>query len=109
LNVSAAGTEGEGQVLALDMAGIAVASGTACISKAVKVSPVLQAMGIDRARALASILFSLGKDNTEAEIDMAVAAYARVIDKLRSLSTSWDHLQSRSPLPQPTLANTHSE
>ncbi len=94
LNVSAEFTEGEGQLLSLDMAGIAVASGTSCVSRAVKVSPVLEAMGVDRALALASILVSLGKDNTEAEIAHAAAVYAKVIERLRSMSPLWEDYQS---------------
>lgn len=93
LNVSAEFTEGEGQMLSLDMAGIAVASGTSCVSKAVKASPVLEAMGVDRALALASVLFSLGKDNTDSEIDFTVVTYARVVDRLRSMSPHWDEFQ----------------
>lgn len=94
LNVSAEFTEGEGQLLSLDMAGIAVASGTSCVSRAVKVSPVLEAMGVDRALAQASILFSLGKDNTESEIAHAAAIYAKVIERLRSMSPLWEDYQN---------------
>jgi cysteine desulfurase len=93
LNVSAAGAEGEGQLLSLDSAGIAVASGTSCATKSVKASPVLEAMGVDRDLAKASVIFSLGKDNTSEEIDFAAAAYARTVSKLRQLS-SWDEAQS---------------
>lgn len=94
LNVSAEFTEGEGQLLSLDMAGISVASGTSCVSRAVKVSPVLEAMGVDRGLAQASIIFSLGKDNTESEIAHAAAAYRKVIERLRSMSPSWEDFQN---------------
>jgi cysteine desulfurase len=93
LNVSAEFTDGEGQLLSLDMAGVAVASGTSCVSKALKPSPVLRAMGVERSLAEASVIFSLGKDNTEAEIDGAAAAYARVIERLRSMSPLWEEYQ----------------
>jgi cysteine desulfurase len=94
LNVSAEFTEAEGQTLSLDMAGIAVASGRSCVSKAIKVSPVLQAMGLDRGLAGASIIFSLGKDNTDLEIDYAIGTYARLVEKLRNLSPLWEEFQA---------------
>jgi cysteine desulfurase len=89
LNVSAEFTEGEGQLLSLDMAGVAVASGTSCVSRSVKVSPVLEAMGVDRGLAQASIIFSLGKDNTLEEIDYAAQAFAKTIARLREMSPLW--------------------
>jgi cysteine desulfurase len=93
LNVSAEFTEGEGQLLSLDMAGIAVASGTACISKAVKVSPVLEAIGLDRGLAQASIIISLGKDHTDEEIARFLEVYTRVIGRLRSMSPLWEEFE----------------
>lgn len=93
LNVSAEFTEGEGQLLALDMAGVAVASGTSCVTRSLAPSPVLEAMGVDRAVALASVIFSLGKDNTDEEIDGAVAAYTKVVKRLRGMSTTWEEYQ----------------
>jgi cysteine desulfurase len=93
LNISAEFTEGEGQLLSLDLAGVTVASGTSCVSKSVKVSHVLAALGVDRALAQASIILSLGKDNTEQEIENAVTVYARVIQRLRSMSPSWEEFQ----------------
>ncbi len=107
LNVSAEFTEGEGQLLSLDMLGVAIASGPSCVSKARKVPPVLQAMGIDRSLAEASVIFSLGKDNTEQEIDYGADAYRRVVEKLRAMSPFWDEfrrgmidsvVQPRAPL-----------
>jgi cysteine desulfurase len=94
LNVSAEFTEGEGQLLSLDMAGVEVGSGTSCVSKAVKVSPVLRAMGVEAGLAQASLLFSLGKDNTEQEVDRAAEAYQRVVEKLRGLSPLWEEFQA---------------
>jgi cysteine desulfurase len=113
LNVSAAFTEGEGQLLALDMAGVAVASGAMCVSKAVKTSHVLEALGIDRALAQASVVFSLGKDNTQAEVDFTVAAYQKVVEKLRRFSPSWDEFQQGMLTPAvgsepPSDAQLHS-
>jgi cysteine desulfurase len=106
LNVSAEFTEGEGQLLSLDMAGIAVASGTSCVSKSMKVSPVLQAMGVERSLAEASVIFSFGKDGTEQEIDFAGVAYGKVIERLRGMSPLWDEFQRGviDSVVQPRLA-----
>jgi len=54
---------------------------------------VLQAMGLARSLAEASVIFSFGKDNTEADIDYAAAAYAKVIERLRSMSPLWEEYQ----------------
>jgi cysteine desulfurase len=94
LNVSAEFTEGEGVLLSLDMTGIQVAGGTSCVSKAIKVSPVLRAMGVDPSLAQASITFTLGKDNTAPEIDRAAATYRRVVEKLRGMSPLWEEFQA---------------
>jgi cysteine desulfurase len=93
LNISAEFTEGEGQLLSLDMAGIAVASGTSCVSKSMRLSPVLSAMGVDPALARASIILTLGKDNTPAEMEHFVATFARVITNLRGMSPLWEEFQ----------------
>lgn len=95
LNVSVEFVEGEGQLLSLDVAGIAVASGTSCVSKSVKVSPVLAGIGVDHSLALGSVILTLGKDNTQEEIDYASEAYARVVAKLRGMSPLWEEFQNR--------------
>jgi cysteine desulfurase len=93
LNLSAEFTEGEGQLLSLDMAGIVVGSGTSCVSKSLKPSHVLEAMGVPAGLAQASILISLGEDNTKEEMDVTVSAYAKTINKLRSMSPLWEDFQ----------------
>jgi cysteine desulfurase len=90
LNVSAEFIEGEGQMLRLDVNGIAVASGTSCVSKSLKVSHVLAALGLDFALAQGSIIMSLGKDNTEEEMDYVVEKYSDTVAKLREMSPMWD-------------------
>lgn len=94
LNVSAEFVEGEGQLLSLDVAGIAVASGTSCVSKAVKVSPVLAAIGVEHSLALGSVILTLGADNTEEEMDDAAESFARVTSKLRGMSPLWEEFQA---------------
>ena len=93
LNVSTEFTEGEGQLLLCDMHGIAVASGTSCVSKSLKISHVLSAIGLDHALAQGSIILSLGQDNTEEEIDYVVETFAKIVTKLRGLSPMWDEFE----------------
>src|SRR5205807_2000586 len=69
LNLSIQFVEGEGVVLLGDMQGIALASGTGCVSKALKVSPVLTAIGLEHSLAQGAVILSVGKQNTEDEID----------------------------------------
>jgi cysteine desulfurase len=93
LNISAEFTEGEGLLLSLDMAGFAVASGTACLSKAIKVSPVLEAIGLDRSLAQASIVVSLGKDHNEDELASFVETFKKTAGKLRNMSPMWEEFE----------------
>ena len=93
LNVSFEFVEGEGIVLMLDVQGIAVASGSACVSRSLKVSPVLDAMGLDATLARGSVVFSPGAENTREEIDDAIKAVVKVVERLRTLSPAWDDFQ----------------
>ena len=95
LNLSTAFTEGEGQALMCDVNGIAVASGTSCVSKALKVSHVLSAIGLEHALAQANIIVSLGKDNTDDEVDYFLATFPKIIARLRSMSPAWDEFNRR--------------
>ena len=78
--------EGESVLLFMDMAGIAIASGSACISRSLKVSHVMLAMGVDHGDAQGSLLFTLGKDNTEAEVEKVFEALPPIINRLRDMS-----------------------
>ena len=64
---------------------LATAAGAACHSGLVKPSAVLTAMGIDEERALCSLRLSLGRDNTEAQIDRAVALLAAAAQQLMAV------------------------
>ncbi|HNQ91261.1 MAG TPA: cysteine desulfurase family protein [Verrucomicrobiota bacterium] len=91
LNVSTEFIEGEGQLLLCDRYGIAVASGSSCVSKSLKISHVLAAIGLDHALAQGNLILSLGKDNTEAEVDYFIETFAeKVVAKLRGMSPMWD-------------------
>lgn len=83
LNVSFDGIEAEQLLLALDMRGIAISIGAACISGAPEPSHVLRAMGADLTAAQGSVRFSLGRDNTEAEIDFVFESLTELIQQLR--------------------------
>ena len=93
LNLSAEFVEGEGLLLMLDTRGIAVAAGTSCVSKALKVSPVLQAIGLNHALGQAAILLSLGRDQTDADIDYVLETVPQVVSTLRDMSPMWDEFK----------------
>ena len=78
--------EGEALVIALDLKGLAVSTGAACSSGAIEPSHVLTAMGLRADRARASIRFSLGKQNTEEEVEFALALVPDTVGRLRELS-----------------------
>lgn len=78
--------EGESLLLTLDMQGIAVSTGSACTSGATEPSHVLRAMGVAAAVMQGSLRFSLGRDNTEEEIDSAVESLTEIVQRLRQMS-----------------------
>jgi cysteine desulfurase len=90
LNVSAEFLEGEALLLRLDMQGIAVAAGTSCASKALKVSHVLAAIGLDHSVAQGSVIMTLGSENTEEEIQHVIDVFSRTVTQLREMSPMWD-------------------
>jgi cysteine desulfurase len=78
--------EGEALIIALDLKGLAVSTGAACSSGAIEPSHVLTAMGLRPDRARASIRFSLGKQNTAADVDFAMQLVPASVARLRELS-----------------------
>jgi cysteine desulfurase len=86
-NISIDRVEAESLLIGLDLAGIAVSSGSACSSGTLEPSHVLKAMGLPHARTLGSIRFSLGAANTAADIDRVLEALPPIVEKLRSLTT----------------------
>jgi cysteine desulfurase len=78
--------EGEALVIALDLKGLAVSGGSACHSGATEPSHVLMAMGLDKARARASLRFSLLKTATEADVDYALEVVPAAVERLRQLA-----------------------
>jgi cysteine desulfurase len=85
-NISFDRVEAESLLIALDLEGIAVSTGSACSSGTLEPSHVLKAMGFNAHRTQNSIRFSLGAANTEAEIDRVIAVLPRIVEKLRSLT-----------------------
>ena len=82
-NISFAGVLGPDLVAALDEAEICVSTGSACHADSADVSPVLAAMKISRSLALGSIRFSLGRYNTEAEVDQLLKLLPETVESLR--------------------------
>ena len=78
--------EGEALVIALDLKGLAVSGGSACASGSTEPSHVLEAMGLSKHRARASLRFSLSRLTTEDEIDAALAIVPAAVTRLRTLS-----------------------
>jgi cysteine desulfurase len=87
LNVSFRGAEGESILLYLDIEGIAVSTGSACSSDSLEPSHVLMALGLNAELAHGSVRFSLGRDNSESDIDYVLEKLPPIIAKIRSMST----------------------
>ncbi|MEN6330089.1 MAG: cysteine desulfurase NifS [Methanobacteriaceae archaeon] len=81
--------EGESLVLQLDAKGIASSTGSACSSKKLEPSHVLMAIGLKEVDAHGSLRLSLGKENTEEEIDYVINSIKEVVERLRSISPLW--------------------
>ena len=85
-NISFEGIEAESLLIALDLEGFAVSTGSACSSGTLEPSHVLRAMGLPPHRTQNSIRISLGAGNTEAEIDAFLDKLPRVVGKLRTVT-----------------------
>ncbi len=86
LNVCFEYIEGEGIIMGLDLAGVAVSSGSACTSAELSPSHVLLAMGVSPAVAQGSIRFGLGRENSEADVDYVLEKLPPIIERLRAMS-----------------------
>lgn len=87
LNVSFAGAEGEAILLYLDMAGIAVSTGSACASGSLDPSHVIMATGTPVESAHGSIRMSLGRENTMEDVEYVIEQVPPIIARIREMST----------------------
>ena len=78
--------EGEAILLRLDMKGVAASSGSACTAKTLEPSHVLRAIGLKHEEAHGSVLFTLGRQNTEKEVDYVINIVPDVVKRLRAMS-----------------------
>ena len=85
-NITFEGIEGESLVIALDLRGFSVSSGSACSSGAVEPSHVLTAIGMPREQAKSTLRFSLGLGNDLEQVDLLIEAVAGACIHLRKLS-----------------------
>jgi cysteine desulfurase len=83
LSLAFPSVEGESLTILLDHHGFCVASGASCVSKALKTSHVLKAIGLSHEQALSTILVTLGKDNTLQEMRSFAAVLTKLLPKLR--------------------------
>jgi cysteine desulfurase len=84
-NISFDGLEAESLLIALDLEGVAVSTGSACSSGSLEPSHVLRAMGLSNARSRNSLRFSVGSGNTAAEVDFVIGVLPGLVTKLRGL------------------------
>ena len=86
LSVSFRSITGDAIVRGLDRQGIAASAGAACTAETIRLSHVLEAMQIPKDLAMGTVRFSLGKGNTEAQIDRVAAILPDIVQKLRALA-----------------------
>jgi len=84
-NISFDGIDAESLLIALDLEGVAISTGSACSSGSLEPSHVLRAMGLPMSRTRNSLRFSLGPATTSAEIDFVLDVLPALVTKLRGL------------------------
>lgn len=94
LNISFAGIDGESLLINLDLEGIAASTGSACTSGSTEPSHVLRAMGIDKQYIRGSLRLSIGRENTEADIDAALEVIPAIVERMRAISPHWEETQA---------------
>lgn len=91
VNVSVEYIEGESLILMLDFNGICASSGSACTTGSLDPSHVLLALGLTHEVAHGSLRLSLGRDNTEADVDYILECLPKVVERLRAMSPVWEN------------------
>jgi cysteine desulfurase len=89
LSVSFVGAEGEAILLYLDLAGIAVSTGSACASGSLDPSHVILATGVPVENAHGSVRISLGRENTMEDVQYMLYHLPPIIDRIRTMSTAY--------------------
>jgi cysteine desulfurase len=98
-NLSVHFIEGEGMLYQLNEHGICASSGSACTSGSLEPSHVLRAMQVPFSAVHGSIRLSLGRYNTDEDVDHALEVFPRIVANLRRLSPYWDQAHQR-PRPE---------
>jgi cysteine desulfurase len=88
LNVSIPGVQGETLLLSLDVLGVAASAGSACTTGNTEPSHVLRAMGLSDDACRSSLRFTVGRSNTEEQIEVAIDAVVESVGRVRALTTS---------------------
>lgn len=78
--------EGESMLLSLDMEGVSASSGSACTAKTLEPSHVLLAIGLKHEEAHGSLMFTLGRENSEEEVDYVTDLMPGIVKRLRAMS-----------------------
>jgi cysteine desulfurase len=89
VNVSVDFVEGESMLLNLDLEGICASTGSACSSASLEPSHVLLALGLPAELAHCSLRFTLGRENTEADVERVLEVLPGIVAKLRAMSPLW--------------------
>jgi cysteine desulfurase len=90
VNIAFEYVEGEGILMGLDVEGIAVSSGSACATGSPEASHVLLAMGVDPGLARGTVRMTLGRENTEEDVDRLIEVMPRVVERLRAMSPLYE-------------------
>lgn len=90
LNFSVEYVEGESMLLKLDLEGICASSGSACTSGSLEASHVLIAMGVPHVLAHGSLRFSLGRFNTDEDVEKVISVLPGIVEKLRQMSPLYE-------------------
>ncbi len=93
LNLSIEFAEGEALGLMLDVKGLALATGSACVAKDQSIAPVLSAIGLPESLARGTVILSFGQGNTVEEIGFIVETLADAVRRLREMSPTWEDYQ----------------
>lgn len=86
----------ESILVQLDAQGVCASTGSACNSRALEPSHVLTAMGLDASRAFSSVRFTVGKENTQEEIDHVLGLLPPIVDRLRKVSPGYQRFLAES-------------